>query len=153
MKCCSSLATLALLSCTADAYAHLPSHQAEDSSKKKMSEQASYIRLNAALQQVLANGEPTARYTVALSDLAAWHRANHNYSQAELLYREAIGLYEKIQGPANPDLGLMLNNLATLFVEQGKYSEAQEFLERLLTLRETIAGPEHQLTAIVLNDL
>ncbi len=47
------------------------------------------------------------------------------YGEAEPLYQRAIAINEKALGPEHPDLAIYLNNLATLYKEQGKYGEAE----------------------------
>ena len=39
-----------------------------------------------------------------------------------------------------------LNNLASLYSNQGKYAEAEPFLQRALQIREQALGPQHPLT-------
>ncbi len=40
-----------------------------------------------------------------------------------------------------------LNNLAEIFLAQGKYAEAEPLCKRSLTIRETALGPEHPQVA------
>src|SRR5205085_593765 len=43
------------------------------------------------------------------------------YTEAELLYQRALAIGEKALGPEHPNLAIRLNNLAQLYVNQGRY--------------------------------
>src|SRR4051794_17971195 len=46
-----------------------------------------------------------------------------------------------------------LNNLASLYDNQGKYGDAKLMYERALAIREEVLGPKHPDTAASLNNL
>ena len=75
------------------------------------------------------------------------------YSQAELLYRQALASREKVLGEEHLDTVVSLNNLAELLREQGKLEEAEPLFRRALAILEEALGPEHPQTITVRNNL
>jgi tetratricopeptide (TPR) repeat protein len=75
------------------------------------------------------------------------------YDEAELLYRRALAIREKVLGPDHPDVAASLNNLATLLDKQGKYDEAEPLYRRALAIRKKVLGPDHPDVAASLNNL
>ena len=65
------------------------------------------------------------------------------YSDAEPLYKRALSIWEKRQGPTHPDVAYALNNLGVLYYVQGRHEEAKPLYERALVIREQALGPEH----------
>ena len=57
------------------------------------------------------------------------------------------------KGPDHPDVAQSLNNLATLYHDQGKYAEAEALYFRALAIREESLGPNHPDVATALNNL
>jgi hypothetical protein len=50
-------------------------------------------------------------------------------------------------------LNSSLNNLATLYYEQGQYAQAEPLHRRALAIREKALGPDHPDVATTLNNL
>ncbi|MDA2932472.1 tetratricopeptide repeat protein, partial [Nitrospinae bacterium AH-259-F20] len=76
-----------------------------------------------------------------------------NYTKAEPLYRRSLTIREKTLGPEHPGVATSLNNLAGLFLSQGKYFEAEPLFKRSLAIREKVYRPNHPGVAQVLNNL
>jgi tetratricopeptide (TPR) repeat protein len=78
-------------------------------------------------------------------------------AEAEQFYKRALALYEKAQGPHHPYAAAILNNLATLYLRQGRYGKAEPFLlckpfyQRALALYEKAQEPDHPYAAILNN--
>ncbi len=49
-------------------------------------------------------------------------------------------------GPEHPDTAQTLNNLALLYVDQGKSEEAAPLYQRALAIYEKVFGPDHHRT-------
>ena len=47
------------------------------------------------------------------------------YDDAEPLHKRALEIREKALGPVHPDVASSLNNLASLYKDQGKYEDAE----------------------------
>ena len=62
-------------------------------------------------------------------------------------------LYKRILGEEHPDVATSLNNIATLYYDQGHYSEAEPLYTQALALRRRILGEEHPDVASSLNNL
>jgi tetratricopeptide (TPR) repeat protein len=141
--------------CAAPAYSQVSFLRTENSSVAQTQPADDYTQnlLKNAVRQASQYGDLDPRYAKALNDLAAWYRTNHNYAQAESLYRQAVASYEKTLGPENINFTTAVDNLVVVFEEQAKYSEARQVLQRFLAIRETALGPENPLTATTIGDL
>ena len=60
---------------------------------------------------------------------------------------------EKALGPDHPDVAQSLNNLALLYVNQGRYADAEPLYKRSLAINEKALGPDHPDVATSLNNL
>ena len=69
--------------------------------------------------------------------------------RAEPLFRRALAIDEASFKPDHPDVGLGLNNLATLLHYMGRPAEAEPLMRRALAIFETSLGPDHPSTVIV----
>jgi tetratricopeptide (TPR) repeat protein len=85
--------------------------------------------------------------------LAILRRQQGEFAEAEQLYRRALEIRERVQGPNHPDVAMVLNNLAALEVAQGSYDVARPLLERALAIRQTALGDDNVLTAESLSNL
>ena len=64
-------------------------------------------------------------------------------SPSDLLYKRSLAIREKELGPDHPSVGTSLNNLATLYQDQGNYAKAEPLLKRSLAIIEKAHGPDH----------
>ena len=74
-----------------------------------------------------------------------------NYAKAEQKFSAALEKAKKF-GPQDPRLATTLNNLAALYVTQGKYAEAESLYKRALAIWEKALGPEHPHVATSLEN-
>jgi tetratricopeptide (TPR) repeat protein len=85
-----------------------------------------------------------------------WHTCiggKASTARAEGLYKRALAIRETALGANHPDVGQTLNNLALVYLDQGKYSEAEELFKRALAIRETALGANHRDVGATLNNL
>jgi CHAT domain-containing protein len=75
------------------------------------------------------------------------------YALALPLYRRALAISEKANGPEHPSTGTRLNNLAGLYQDMGQYALALPLYQRALAIAEKANGPEHPSTGTRLNNL
>jgi len=75
------------------------------------------------------------------------------YADAERSYRRALAIGEDALGPDDPEVALVLNNLAVNYKRQDRIPEALDCLRRSLAIREAKLGPDHPNVALVLNNL
>jgi tetratricopeptide (TPR) repeat protein len=68
--------------------------------------------------------------------------AQGDYAAAEPLYRRALAIAEKAQGPEHPSTGTILNNLAGLLEAQGDYASAEPLYRRALAIAEKAQGED-----------
>ena len=68
------------------------------------------------------------------------------------LFRRALTIVEKALGPEHPNVATGLNNLASLYADQGKYAEADPLYQRALIVLTRAVGPEHPDVAMMLED-
>ena len=100
-----------------------------------------------------ANKDKPLDFAQSLYELAILRRQQGAFGEAESLYRRALEIREREQGPDHPDLATVLNNLAVLKATLGDYDAAEPLLERALQIRESALGEEHLLTAQSLSNL
>jgi tetratricopeptide (TPR) repeat protein len=75
------------------------------------------------------------------------------YEEAEPLYKQALGIRERVLGPDHPDTAGSLNNLALLYNNQGRYEEAEPLYKRALEILIKTLGKEHPNTQTCLKNL
>lgn len=74
-----------------------------------------------------ADGLDSELFAAALEKLAAvYHRQGKEYAKAEPLYKQAIDVYIKANGPNDPSVAHCLEQLAQLYREFGKDKKAKE---------------------------
>ncbi len=89
-----------------------------------------------------------------LLNQVGYYLDNHaQYAEAELLFKQAIAIGERVLGPEHPTLAIRLNNLANLYLNHGKYTEAEPLYQRAIAIDEKASGPEHPTLAARLNNL
>ncbi len=69
------------------------------------------------------------------------------------MYREALQLRRELLGDRHPDVAGSLNNLATLYRNQGRYEEAEPLYREALQLCRELLGDRHPYVAGSLNNL
>jgi len=109
--------------------------------------------LLADLREAERKGRNDLQVARTLYNLAILRRQQGEFTEAERLYRRALEIREREQGPDHPDVAVVLNNLAGLEAAQGHYDAAGPLLERALTIRQATLGDTHVLTAQSLNNL
>jgi tetratricopeptide (TPR) repeat protein len=90
--------------------------------------------------------------THLLWEVASYLAKRARYREAELLYQQALRILQRL-GPGRPDVGMALNNLANIYLDQGKYVEAEPLYQQALRIFEQQLGPDHPRIAEPLNNL
>ena len=72
---------------------------------------------------------------VALNNLAAFHREQGHYEEAEPLYRRALSVLTKALGPDHPNVATLLGNYAELLRKLHRDSEAEKMEARAQAIR------------------
>jgi tetratricopeptide (TPR) repeat protein len=116
-------------------------------------EKNSERELLAELDAAERKGADELTLAATLYRLAILRRQQGEFAEAERLYRRALEIRERTQGPNHPEVAAILNNLGGVEAAQGHYGAAQPLLERALTIRQTALGSEHVLTAQSLSNL
>ena len=75
------------------------------------------------------------------------------HDAAEKMYRRALQGCEHALGPEHPSTLLTVNNLGSLYRDQGKLDQAEVMLQRALQGYEKALGPEHPETLVIANNL
>jgi tetratricopeptide (TPR) repeat protein len=81
-----------------------------------------------------ATPEATAARATVLHNLGAVRAEQKNLKEAERVLREAVAIWEKIYGPAHPNVAAALGSLGRVLQARGDYREAERLLERALEL-------------------
>lgn len=77
----------------------------------------------------------------------------NRHSEAEAIYRQALGYSEQNVGPDSSFVATILNNLASVLEDQGRYAAAEPFYKRSLDIRRKTLGANHPEVALGLNNL
>ncbi len=89
----------------------------------------------------------------SLYGLAELHHMGGRYRDAEPLYRQALGIWERAEPPESGRLAGTMNALANLYYNQGRHAEAVPLFRRALGILERTYGPDHPRVAISLHGL
>ena len=100
---------------------------------RKLATEALGIRL--ALE-----GENSPSVTDNRNALAAIAYASGDLKGAEAIYRANLVNDERVLGARHPDLGITLNNLARMLIDQRRFAEAVPLLERAIAVVEGQRG-------------
>ncbi len=97
--------------------------------------------LVAVAAQVLAGHRPAGDLlgkgvATSLNNLAALHKAQGRYAEAEPLYRRSLAIWEKALGPEHPNVATSLENYAALLREIGRTAEADKMEARAKAIRD-----------------
>jgi tetratricopeptide (TPR) repeat protein len=76
-----------------------------------------------------------------------------NYPLAGTALTEALSIQERMLGPEDPEVAADLNNLASLYQDEGRYSEAEPLFKRAVAIGDKVLGPEHPDVAVRLSNL
>jgi len=93
-----------------------------------------------AAELLSPQGAASAPLATALMVQALCHKRLVHVAEAERLYRQAIDIYEKVQGPNGRDLAIAIDNLASLYMEHGRLAEAEQLRLRALDIFKTTLG-------------
>ncbi|MFP6889130.1 MAG: tetratricopeptide repeat protein, partial [Nitrospinota bacterium] len=75
------------------------------------------------------------------------------YKDAEPLLLRSLTTKEKTLGPGHPQVAMSLNNLAGLYMDQGRHKDAEPLFRRSLAIAEKTLEPGHPHVALGLNNL
>jgi tetratricopeptide (TPR) repeat protein len=110
-------------------------------------------QLLAQIHEAERSGTDELQLADGFYNLAILRRQQGEFAEAERLYRKALDIRERKEGPNDPDVATTLNNLAGLLALQGNYEAAQPMLERALVIRRTALGNTHVSTAESMSNL
>ncbi len=102
-----------------------------------------YRRALAILDRDPATGREAA---LARNGLGSVCQSQERLEEAEQHYRAALAQFTAAAGPNHPQLGHILNNLATLHRRRGEDDEARRLLAHAHELLLQTLGPDHPVT-------
>ncbi len=88
-----------------------------------------------------------------IEDLAYLLQYIGKYRKAEVLYKKALYIGEKLFGVEHPDIANIYINLAGVYDIQGKYNEAEKLYKKALLVKKKVFGTEHPDVAIIYNNV
>jgi tetratricopeptide (TPR) repeat protein len=88
-----------------------------------------------------------------LEQQAAARAAEGRLAEAEALYKESLGIAERVMPGNDPVLAGSLNNVGQFYRAQKRFAEAAPLFKRALPIYVTAYGENHTLTATVVNNL
>lgn len=104
---------------------------------------------------ILAHSEPPQPelLLVPLQQLGDLHYQTAQYSQADSFYQRVIRIQERRYGLQSAPLARTLNNLAAVYLAQGKAQRAFAFYTHALNMQKAALGADHLETATTLVNL
>lgn len=89
----------------------------------------------------------------AANGLATYLRSHGGaFDEAHALYERTLKTLESALGPNHPDVGTVLGNLASLYVQNGKLEEAEPIFQRSIEIDKSSHGAEHPKTATTMHN-
>lgn len=73
---------------------------------------------------------------------------NGEYARGVEVAKRAIVIAEQEMGPDHPEVATSLNNLAAIYVHQGKYAQAVALYKRSLTIYKKALGVSYALAPV-----
>jgi CHAT domain-containing protein/Tfp pilus assembly protein PilF len=64
-----------------------------------------------------------------------------------------LPIFQQALGPGHPQVAVVLNTLAVLYLDQGQYAQAEPLFQQTLTIWEQALGSTHPQVAMILNNL
>lgn len=95
----------------------------------------------------------TAGLVELLRGYAAFLLESAEYARARALLERALASAEHELGPEDPDVALVLVDMARLLHVTGNYVDGRPLLDRALAIQEKTIGPDHLETAYTLREL
>jgi tetratricopeptide (TPR) repeat protein len=92
---------------------------------------------------------------VTIAGIGRVFMAIGRYVDAEVAFKRALEIRERALGPNQFEVGVSLNDLGTLYLQERKYEDAEKVLTRALTIMrgERKLGPTHPFAATVMGNL
>jgi eukaryotic-like serine/threonine-protein kinase len=103
-------------------------------------------------RKLLGNGHLQVAESLLCTASALWVQQK-NLAEAEAMNREALAIRKKQLGEFHPDVAFCLNNLATVYQDQGKMTDAENMFRESLALWRHLLGEASAQEAKVLNNL
>lgn len=99
---------------------------------------------NRELLAIYRQHPETYRGDFAMCQLNAGYFAfeRRQLEEAQKLLAEAVGNFERYEGPASPHLALAATTLAELYEDEGKYSESEALYKKALAIQEAQLSPD-----------
>ena len=104
------------------------------------------ISLNSSQKRALVEAKQ-------LMKQAAQYKTQGNYAQAEVLYKQALAIRERILGPRHSQIVSSLIGLSKLYTLQNKNVQAEPLLERAIAMGEQVLKPDAPNLGTAINDL
>ena len=118
--------------------------------QKELTLAQEYLKQAIVLQTKFQKLEALA---TSLNNLAVLYDNQGRYSEAELLYLDALEMRRRLFTGDHPDVASSLNNLAGLYYKQGRHSEAEPLYLDALEMRKRLFTGDHPDVASSLNNL
>lgn len=96
-------------------------------------------------QRLLPAGDLQIAY--ALTDIGGVMRATGRFGEAERYFLAAVAIVKEVKGQ-EANLGILLDNLGTVYGELGRRADAERVQRRAVALFEGALGPDHLTTGV-----
>jgi len=109
--------------------------------------------VGAAAAQIMQPVPKEMAQALQLEQQAAARVPEGRVAEAEALYKESLGIAERVMPANDPVLAGSLNNVGQFYRAQKRFAEAAQLFKRALPIYVAAYGENHTLTATVVNNL
>ena len=89
----------------------------------------------------------------ATNQLASALQLQKRFEDAEVIFFDALRLFEEANDGSHPDVGTALNNIGVLYREWGKHEQAIDYLTQAADMYAATLGDDHIYVGIVLENV
>ncbi len=101
------------------------------------------LSLHQEVLKLVSDKPDSAEHATTLNNMANVFKDQHKYEQAEPLYKQVIGIYERATGADSEFVAMGHHNLASLYAEMGRNKEAAAHFKLSLAAGEKALGQDN----------
>ncbi len=89
-------------------------------------------------------GSESPQVADAINAIGVTVYMQYRKDEAVELYRESLGIIERISGPEHPSVAVMHNNIGVVLTDKGRWFEARQHYQRALDIRRKVFPRGHE---------
>jgi tetratricopeptide (TPR) repeat protein len=150
MRCVTMLCTVVICAAGADWTSQIDLADAQEHAGNYKQAAAGY---EAALRIAEKFDSSDSRIAVTWNKLGMAYDALGRYPEAGRLYGRALAWVARAKGKTSPEYGTLLNNLAGLYLEQGRFDEAEPMIRQAAAIGTAVLPADDVRLAVVRSGL